>query len=812
MPSEGGEVGKYEVTFISADFEVDGDVAVKLMYPPTLETSNIHQVVNDCDSGEVIITDYLPAGDLASGDLEWGYSAKLYIGPYTSSVFKLIAMEDGATSRSLFRCRTCGSEEFAHFEVDIASGEDGLPALKINEERTFSLEAEEGFGTIDMRIKRLPPPTVRELDGQGFGICICRAWFLPDLDYIGASDPTVVAEVRSKDNSILATATTRVCSNNLNPIWDQVLFLSNIGSWQDATLNLSIRDKDILITEQIGQVSMPLSQLLERPYWKCPISANNGTPVVSTIQPHWPSEISFAVVPSTIPAGWKQPVPDKTWTAADYPKHIFMMTRGTRGDVQPFVALARGMAEQLGWMVTICTELRWQEFVKSKANVKRGRIRFRPSGGDTEAKMQQRVSQWALKQKSEMMQMIILANSEADFFNSSTTFMNTVIELDEEPIPVDLLICGLTVIAVGAVLAEYLEKPMAGYILQPTVIPSTDKSWKAVQAIESHSIGLVDTVEEKLFTSHTSLTAMKSFFEGNPLNKYSISHIRKWYNLGATRGTWDHLQEHQIPVIIPIREGTFKRPSDWGDEVQLTDFIFLRDPPKAGAGTSGGGGFGLGEPLDSFLSNAKSAGAKVGIMTFSSMPVMRRTMLTCATSMVEECKHKMHLIYAGKKQSDSVPADLEEKTAGLVQQKKFVEVERADFGKLFKFMDFFIIQGGLGTTVEALRMKKPVAVSGPLLLDQRFWGQVCFDKGVGPEPTEINRFPKICVDFVNDALDPNDPKGYQAKAKAGDWGEESEDGVKANVDAFAAILHDDCGRFLEEEGLISSLRSIPKPR
>ena len=30
---------------------------------------------------------------------------------------------------------------------------------------------------------------------------------------------------------------------------------------------------------------------------------------------------------------------------------VFMMTRGTRGDVQPFVALARGLAEELGWLV-----------------------------------------------------------------------------------------------------------------------------------------------------------------------------------------------------------------------------------------------------------------------------------------------------------------------------------------------------------------------------------------------------------------------------------------------------------------------------
>ena len=30
---------------------------------------------------------------------------------------------------------------------------------------------------------------------------------------------------------------------------------------------------------------------------------------------------------------------------------VFMMTRGTRGDVQPFVALARGLAQELGWLV-----------------------------------------------------------------------------------------------------------------------------------------------------------------------------------------------------------------------------------------------------------------------------------------------------------------------------------------------------------------------------------------------------------------------------------------------------------------------------
>ena len=41
---------------------------------------------------------------------------------------------------------------------------------------------------------------------------------------------------------------------------------------------------------------------------------------------------------------------------------VFMMTRGTRGDVQPFVALARGLAEELGWLATwqVTTVFRWE--------------------------------------------------------------------------------------------------------------------------------------------------------------------------------------------------------------------------------------------------------------------------------------------------------------------------------------------------------------------------------------------------------------------------------------------------------------------
>ena len=60
--------------------------------------------------------------------------------------------------------------------------------------------------------------------------------------------------------------------------------------------------------------------------------------------------------------------------------------------------------------------------------------------------------------------------------------------------------------------------------------------------------------------------------------------------------------------------------------------------------------------------------------------------------------------------------ELDERKQQLVAAGKFLALERADFGVLFRQMDAFIVHGGLGTTVEALRMRKPVAVTGVLLM------------------------------------------------------------------------------------------------
>jgi len=96
------------------------------------------------------------------------------------------------------------------------------------------------------------------------------------------------------------------------------------------------------------------------------------------------------------------------------------------------------------------------------------------------------------------------------------------------------------------------------------------------------------------------------------------------------------------------------------------------------------------------------------------------------------------------------------------------------------------VHGGLGTTVEALRTRKPVAVTGILLLDQRFWGDVCWQKGVGPRPVQIDAFYHTCVEFVDKALEPT--SSYAVAAAELTLGTPGDDGIETNVAHIEQLL------------------------
>jgi hypothetical protein len=308
-----------------------------------------------------------------------------------------------------------------------------------------------------------------------------------------------------------------------------------------------------------------------------------------------------------------------------FAKHVMMITRGTRGDVQPFVALARSLAEQHGWLVTIVTEARYRGFVLEHAGkLTRGRIRFRPSGGDTQKRLEGPLARWAVQTDSALMQHAMLALSEYEFFPSEPAVFHWARELRP-----DLLCFGFTMAHIAMVASEALRIPLMGFVMQPTVIPSAQypplhvtnqpKRLAHYRVAMSHAVGN--------HFRHTSLASAKALMENNPLTGL-VTSMRRRRGLAPVDGlfsrrqlsaalhsnTWMQLQEQRVPLVCPVNKYAFGgKPKDWAPGSVFTNYIFLRGatvPPLA-------------ERLVAFLAQARAQGRKVVALAFSSMPIER---------------------------------------------------------------------------------------------------------------------------------------------------------------------------------------------
>ena len=350
----------------------------------------------------------------------------------------------------------------------------------------------------------------------------------------------------------------------------------------------------------------------------------------------------------------------------------------------------------------------------------------------------------------------MMAAAEADFFSSAPVFMHHLRRLVTDGTPPDLIINSFTLSGVALLCGEAHGIPVAGFCAQPSSIPSDDAHWQSVIPIDSWGSGglsLIDVLEEKLFTSHSSLKQMRKLFERTPFSSLSLRAARAV----RPRGLED--VEGRLPLAAPRRHPD--AAVDLQAPLRLARLLRHHRLHLPALGDAGGGT--LAPPIAAFTDAAR-AGRKLMVMTFSSMPVPRAFALGAAVEMLEKSKHDFSLLYVGKRQPDAVPEADERAAERLAAAGKLLEVERADFGVLFRQMDAFVVHGGLGTTVEALRMRKPVAVTGILLMDQRFWGKVCFDKGVGPEPKHIDEFRNEAVDWADRALDPDSDYSRAAAA------------------------------------------------
>mmetsp|Transcript_30357 Transcript_30357/g.64028 ORF Transcript_30357/g.64028 Transcript_30357/m.64028 type:complete len:617 (-) Transcript_30357:134-1984(-) len=472
-----------------------------------------------------------------------------------------------------------------------------------------------------------------------------------------------------------------------------------------------------------------------------------------------------------------------------YEKRLMIVTRGTRGDIQPFVALSRGLATLRNWDITIVTELSYKERLKkATANLSSGIVRFRPTGGDTMTKVSSKTSQTAINlkvcsQQTNAMQKIFLARSEVEFFGSEPAVYYWARK--ERP---DFLMFGFTMATVTLIASEALRIPVMGFVLQPTSIPSAayppilplkestleKMSGDAVREKHDHfkmAKFLMDNAGGGIGTGTTDTkSAMRTRRGLQPYKSYETS-------------TWQELRDKNLPLIVPINATMFGgKPDDWSENTVLTDCIFLRGdaiPPVA-------------DDAVSFVTNAKSKGGKIVVLAFSSMPVSKTDICAIALKLIRECESKTYVFaLVGGQMNDPFPDPrVEISVTKAVAGGRLFLAPGAPFGRLFPLVDAVVLHGGLGTTSEALQAKLPTIVTGVMLLDQRFWGSRCKKMGVGPFGVHVDDFPDVCVENVDRALAENSIWKENASRIGSLLLEEAGDdpsGVKRNVDCVVEM-------------------------
>ena len=607
---------------------------------------------------------------------------------------------------------------------------------------------------------------------DAFVIKIERAFNVPSLDIGSESDPYI--RVRSDGQTFQRTPTKW---NDPDPVWNFVMDITGVRLESDIDFEFWDRDQT-KFNDKIGFSRISVRDLIKRPRTLMLVLRPGGSgDFVIRKATNSPTQLHVSII--RVPLGWPEPKisPFDSGVPKDkYPKHVMIMTRGTRGDVQPYCALARGLANQLGWCVTICTELRYKDFVEKNAQkLAKGAIRYRPSGGDTHSRIDKPIARWAMAHQSELMQLAMLARSEREFFASEPVYYFWT-----EVLEPDAIIYGFNLVNIAMIISEKFQIPAVGFILQPTSFPSDQ--YPPVATIDTHFLSFFDKIEKKA-SNHDFLQTFKKWMEDDPIWQ-PLSSMRERRGLRPFKGkkseTFTVLLQQNAPIVVPINEVAFGgHPPDWPSSIEMTDFIFLQGDsvPK------------LGENITDFIDKAHADGDPVVAMTFSSMPVSRGDIIHSTLRIVTECEtHPRVIALSGSKVKDKLPTHLQTQLNAQIEAGKILELEGAPFGLLFERLDALCVHGGLGTTAEAMRAGIPTTVVGVLLMDQRFWGMQCEKLGIGCPMVHIASWKRKCVSVVDSMLRSDSPYKEAAKALAKKIEPKSPDGVPENVYSVAKAL------------------------
>lgn len=383
---------------------------------------------------------------------------------------------------------------------------------------------------------------------------------------------------------------------------------------------------------------------------------------------------------------------------------ILLISFGSRGDVQPYVALGKGL-NQAGHRVMLCTADFFKDFVLSAG------LEYGFMTADLLTSMDSDVGKDVVENKNVFSYLRAAIKLMRESGPLAKQMMVDSWEVAKTFQP-DLILYNSK--AGAAVhIAEVLKIEAVMVNLQPLIVPTTAFS----------AIGLPDLGWGAWYNRFT----YRVILWGNNTFKKMINDFRQEYLGLASLSKGYHVLQHPdgrpVTVFHGFSEHLVPRPPDWPDHSKINGYWFLDHQPD------------YQPPQD--LADFLAAGPPPVYIGFGSMagrdPQKKAQMMIAA---LQETGYR-GIIATG--------------WGGLSVKhlpKTIFQIEKVPHAWLFPQVAAVVHHGGAGTTAAGLRAGKPTLIC-PFFADQPFWGKAVYQAGVGPAPIPQR---KLTVERLSAAL------------------------------------------------------------
>jgi UDP:flavonoid glycosyltransferase YjiC (YdhE family) len=370
---------------------------------------------------------------------------------------------------------------------------------------------------------------------------------------------------------------------------------------------------------------------------------------------------------------------------------IVIIAPGSRGDVQPYIALGKGLKEA-GQVVRFVSHRNFQSLVAWHG------LEF----WSVDSNVQAIVENQAMRERIEGGNFLaLMARMAKEAQNEARAFATSGLDACQG---MDLVLAGMGGAYIGFALAEKARIPfLQAYVVPftptrnfPSILVANSPRWLG-GSFNRLSHHLMRQMMWQGFRSADTLARRKTL--GLPAAPFAGP-----YNSDRTRG---------LPILYGFSPAVIPAPSDWNENIHVTGYWFLDEsddwaPPSA-------------------LTNFIESGSPPVYIGFGSMSNRKpEEMADLVVRALTQIDQRAVLLsgWGGLSKTD-LPDSI-------------FMLDSIPHAWLFPRVAAVVHHGGAGTTAAGLRAGVP-SVIVPFFGDQPFWGRRVADLGIGPEPISRQR-------------------------------------------------------------------------